>query len=895
MAYSSSADSNYAVGVSPIHFEASQVDRLVIPDAELLFRGHFGRSGPDLVLTGQDGHRLVVTGYFTTEKHPDLFAPNGAHLSGNLVDLLAGPPTHGQYAQGGSTLPPDAIGKVEKVVGQVTLIHNGVAGPLHVGDLVYKTDIVQTGANSTCGIAFPDGTALDLVNNTRMALNEYNYEPNSASNGALFSLVEGTFAFVAGQVAHTGEGMKINTPVATMGIRGTVGLLRSEPTVINSNLGHVWSVFLHEDIDGSHHLGRIALTDQDPTSPTFGQVFYLLDSSEYIAYLEPQGAGHPPHVRLEPITNSKVFENRHFFDDLGQILNSFNNANQQSIPGVPGSGDNPSDLLPQQLFQEDGGKPLFNFVPLTPGSSTPPQLIFGGFPIIGGLLPNTNTPNGPTPNGPTPNGSTTNIFIWLGGNGPFNLGPNWTPGTSPNSPADIVEIPSGTAIYNSNLTIETLIIGPNGTLDIVGGSLTVVKGATDNGTIIVEGDPPALTFNGPVTVGSTGSFTATGSGDEIQFANGTVDNSGDITAKHDGIITLDSEIVTNDAGGKFVADDGFIKFGGGVTNDGEIKAEDYGRIAFESISGNDENPTRNLIDVTNDFGGRIEAKDYGTVEFIGLRDSEDHQGGSVTNDGRMEAKDHGLIKFDDIAVTNNEDGLIEAKDGGTIVFRDVAGDANGGFFNNGTVAALGCGSTVDFYQTDINGGTLRAAGGTIFVSCDSTVNGSTEAGPVNIFISDYGVAHFANALGTNGPVNVTFGDGDCHDTGELQLDQAPGCGLKVADFGVGDTIDLTNLRYEAGCLSYSWCQNDDSGVLNIRQGNTVEHLTLDGVYCRNDFVLVSDPQGNVEVVYGAPDSGDSGGHGSGTACYECCSSGVPDVQGTPEIGRNTDFGQYRYA
>ena len=209
---------------------------------------------------------------------------------------------------------------MEKVVGQVTLIHNGVAGPLHVGDPVYKTDIVQTGANSTCGIAFPDGTALDLVNNTRMALNEYNYEANSASNGALFSLVEGTFAFVAGQVAHTGEGMKINTPVATMGIRGTVGLFRSERTVVSANLGNVWSVFLHEDIDGSHHLGRIALIDQDPTSPTFGQVFYQLDSSEYIAYLEPQGAGQPPHVRLEPNTNAKAFEDRHFFDDLGKIL-----------------------------------------------------------------------------------------------------------------------------------------------------------------------------------------------------------------------------------------------------------------------------------------------------------------------------------------------------------------------------------------------------------------------------------------------------------------------------------------------------------------------------------------------------------------------------------------------
>jgi hypothetical protein len=363
MVYGFPAEGGYGIGVSTDHVDASHADRIDIPDTELLFRGHFARSGPDLILTGQDGHRVVVTGYFTTEKHPDLVAPNGAHLTGDLVDLLAGSPTPGQYAQAKTVLPPEAIGKVEKVVGQVTLIHNGVAGPLHVGDPVYKADVVETAANSSCGIAFPDGTALDLVNNTRMALNEYNFEANGASNGALFSLVEGTFAFVAGQVAHTGEGLKINTPVATMGIRGTVGLFRSEPTVIQSNLGHVWSVFLHEDIDGSHHLGRIALIDQDPTSPTFGQTFYLLDSSDYIAYLEPQGTGLPPHVRLEPTTNAKAFENRHFFDDLGKIVESYNNGDPQS-PSTPGSGDNPSDLFQQQLFQDDNGTPLFNFAKL---------------------------------------------------------------------------------------------------------------------------------------------------------------------------------------------------------------------------------------------------------------------------------------------------------------------------------------------------------------------------------------------------------------------------------------------------------------------------------------------------------------------------------------------------
>ena len=63
---------------------------------------------------------------------------------------------------------------------------------------MFKSDIIQTGANSSAGIGFPDGTALNLIANTRMALNDYSYDPNGTSNVALVSLVQGTFAFVAG-------------------------------------------------------------------------------------------------------------------------------------------------------------------------------------------------------------------------------------------------------------------------------------------------------------------------------------------------------------------------------------------------------------------------------------------------------------------------------------------------------------------------------------------------------------------------------------------------------------------------------------------------------------------------------------------------------------------------
>jgi hypothetical protein len=122
------------------------------------------------------------------------------------------------------------IGKVVSAAGEVTVEHvtavvlqaNLGAGPAptKVGDPVYQGDVVQTGADGKLAITFSDGTAFNLSSNARMVLNEFVYDPNSRSNSSLISLTKGTFTFVAGKVAKTGD-MKVDTPVATMGIRGT--------------------------------------------------------------------------------------------------------------------------------------------------------------------------------------------------------------------------------------------------------------------------------------------------------------------------------------------------------------------------------------------------------------------------------------------------------------------------------------------------------------------------------------------------------------------------------------------------------------------------------------------------------------------------------------------------
>ena len=358
MAYASASQGGYGGGPTVIHTDASHADVVSISDAELLFTGHLERKGPDLILTGHDGQRHIVPDYFSVEHPAALVAPNGAQIAGDLVELLAGSQAPGQYAQDAqpqASAPTNAIGRIEKVIGAATVVRNGIAVALHVGDAVYKNDVVQTGEASSVGISFPDGTALNLVASTRMALNDYAYDPNGSSNSALFSLVQGTFAFVAGRVAHTGD-MKIGTPVATMGIRGTAGWAGNHISLISATSGDVFAFALAHDPGVDTH-GRYTLYAVDLN----GNV--LLDQNgnpiihDTVGDVDALALCSIDRCIDQPITSA--------LSDFGLGImqgaydSSHFNANPNSNPSGHGSGDPPFLLL--EVFPQNGGGNLLAF------------------------------------------------------------------------------------------------------------------------------------------------------------------------------------------------------------------------------------------------------------------------------------------------------------------------------------------------------------------------------------------------------------------------------------------------------------------------------------------------------------------------------------------------------
>jgi hypothetical protein len=128
-------------------------------------------------------------------------------------------------------LDPTPIGKVLTVTGAARVEHSTAVlvqanlpanggEKTKIGDLVYRGDVIETGADGALGITFADGSSFNVSKNARMTVDEFVYDPKGRANSSLLSLAKGTFTFIAGNVAHTGD-MRVSTPVGTMGIRGT--------------------------------------------------------------------------------------------------------------------------------------------------------------------------------------------------------------------------------------------------------------------------------------------------------------------------------------------------------------------------------------------------------------------------------------------------------------------------------------------------------------------------------------------------------------------------------------------------------------------------------------------------------------------------------------------------
>jgi hypothetical protein len=120
----------------------------------------------------------------------------------------------------GGALAATQVGGAEVVVNQVTGTVEGGTRTLEASAPVYQNEIISTGAGGGTELQFLDGSVLTMGENSQVELTDLVFDPNPALSSMVLSLTTGAFNFATGGLDP--DAYIVNTPSATIGIRGTV-------------------------------------------------------------------------------------------------------------------------------------------------------------------------------------------------------------------------------------------------------------------------------------------------------------------------------------------------------------------------------------------------------------------------------------------------------------------------------------------------------------------------------------------------------------------------------------------------------------------------------------------------------------------------------------------------
>jgi hypothetical protein len=125
-----------------------------------------------------------------------------------LVAALAAPRAHAQTRVGEAAIVKNEVVNVTTTT------------QINVGDGVLRDETVRTGAESAARLVMADSTNLSLGPNASLKLDRSVFNDEKSYKDIAIRLTSGAFRFVTGHSEKTAY--KITTPLATIGVRGTI-------------------------------------------------------------------------------------------------------------------------------------------------------------------------------------------------------------------------------------------------------------------------------------------------------------------------------------------------------------------------------------------------------------------------------------------------------------------------------------------------------------------------------------------------------------------------------------------------------------------------------------------------------------------------------------------------
>jgi len=121
-------------------------------------------------------------------------------------------------------------GQIKVSKGSAQIERAGKKLSANVGQVVQPGDVVITGSDGSVGITFRDNSLVSIGPDSVLAIDRFVFDSTTHQGAFDSSLKQGTLAVVSGKLAkQSPEAMKVKTPAAILGVRGTEFLVRTSP------------------------------------------------------------------------------------------------------------------------------------------------------------------------------------------------------------------------------------------------------------------------------------------------------------------------------------------------------------------------------------------------------------------------------------------------------------------------------------------------------------------------------------------------------------------------------------------------------------------------------------------------------------------------------------------
>jgi hypothetical protein len=142
---------------------------------------------------------------------------------GVLLVMLAAVPAFAQSAQ-------TPAGRIKIASGSVFIVRAGAVLTAQAGQAIFEADSLRTGADGRLGLTLKDDTRVSLGPGSEVRVDRFVYAPAEGRLGLVLNVVRGVVAYVSGRIAKLSpDSIRLETPAAVMGVRGTTLALRVTP------------------------------------------------------------------------------------------------------------------------------------------------------------------------------------------------------------------------------------------------------------------------------------------------------------------------------------------------------------------------------------------------------------------------------------------------------------------------------------------------------------------------------------------------------------------------------------------------------------------------------------------------------------------------------------------